>query len=135
MRHEGFEATAAGDPVEIQTIGFGHKVMPGEQFGTLSRDEAVALLKADLASGVLPSLDAVEVALSQSQADALGSFVFNVGSGAFGGSTLLGKLNAGGDSAVPSELGRWVHADGSVLPGLVTRRANEGRLFREGIYR
>ena len=67
----------------------------------------------------------VDVPLTQYQFDALVSFVFNLGSGAFGGSTLLKKLNAGDYSAVPAQLMRWNKAGGRVLRGLTRRRQAE----------
>ena len=68
------------------------------------------------------------------QFDALVSFVFNVGAGAFGGSTLLRRLNQGEYKAVPAELMRWVNSGGRPLPGLVRRRQAEGVLFSRGAY-
>ena len=72
--------------------------------------------------------------LTQYQFDALVSFVFNVGVGAFGGSTLLRRLNQGDYNAVPAELMRWVNSGGTPLPGLVRRRRAEGVLFSRGAY-
>jgi lysozyme len=131
---EGFEPEAYGDPIGIQTIGYGHVIRPGEEFGVLSEEEATNLMLADLAPA-LAALDEVEVELSQNQVDALASFIFNVGVGSsnprrgFRGSTLLRKLNAGNYAAVPAELSKWVMAGGRRLPGLVRRRAAEGALF------
>ena len=71
----------------------------------------------------------VTVPMSQPQLDTLASFVFNVGVGAFAQSTLLTVLNAGHFGRVPNDRGRWVHADGKVLPGLVRRRAEEAAMF------
>lgn len=76
----------------------------------------------------------VTVPLQQHQVDALVSFVFNVGGGAFAESTLLRELNAGHYDAVPRELPRWVKADGKTLAGLVRRRQAEGTLFADATY-
>lgn len=76
----------------------------------------------------------MEVPLTQQQFDALVSFAFNVGNGAFCDSTLLKRLNAGQYDAVPAQLNRWVKAGGKTLEGLVTRRAAEGALFSRGMY-
>ena len=54
--------------------------------------------------------DGVKVPLEQDQFDALTSFVFNVGSGAFRDSTLLRLLNEGKYDEVPEQLNRWVKA-------------------------
>ena len=75
----------------------------------------------------------VNVPLSQYQYDALTSFVFNLGAGAFKSSTLLKKLNQGLYDEVPEQLMRWNKArvDGKLTPlnGLTRRRAAEAALF------
>ena len=76
----------------------------------------------------------VKVPLAQHQFDALVSFVFNLGAGAFAESTLLRELNAGRYDAVPLQLDRWVKAGGKTLEGLVRRRKAEGVLFSQGGY-
>jgi len=141
-RHEGCRLELYNDPVGHCTIGVGHLVHHGacngsegaEFTGGITRERAFELLRTDAASAARAVLGAVTVPLSQTELDALVSFVFNVGSGAFQTSTLLKKLNAGDRGAVPSELSRWTKASGRDLPGLVTRRAAEGRLFAEGRY-
>lgn len=71
----------------------------------------------------------VKVPLSQNQFDALVSFIFNLGSAKFEGSTLLKKLNAGDYAGAADEFGKWVNAGGRKLAGLVKRRAAEKALF------
>jgi lysozyme len=71
----------------------------------------------------------VKVPLNQNQFDALVSFTFNVGEGAFKGSTLLKLLNAGNYNAAAAQFGKWVYAGKKVLPGLVARREAEYQLF------
>ena len=64
------------------------------------------------------------------QFDALTSFTYNVGSGAFGGSTLLKKLKVNpNDPTIRDEFMRWVYGGGEILPGLVTRREAEADLY------
>jgi Phage-related lysozyme (muraminidase) len=57
----------------------------------------------------------------------------NVGTGAFQSSTLLKKLNQGDYQGAANEFSRWVNGvvNGvkQSLPGLVSRRADEKRLF------
>jgi lysozyme len=74
------------------------------------------------------------VALTQNQFDALVSFAYNAGHGAFRGSTLVRELNAGHYDVVPAELNRWTRTGGAVSRGLVTRRQREGDMFRDGTY-
>jgi GH24 family phage-related lysozyme (muramidase) len=141
-RHEGFRGELYDDPAGHCTIGIGHLVHRGACNGSepaefrdgITREEAVALLTDDLRTAEQAVAGSVDVPLEDHQFDALVSFTFNVGTGAFGDSTLLRRLNAGEYDAVPSELARWNKADGVVYPGLVTRRAHEGALFSDGQY-
>jgi len=71
----------------------------------------------------------VKVRLSDNQFSALVSFAYNLGLSALSGSTLLRKLNAGEHGKAAEEFGRWIHAGGAVLPGLIRRRAAERDLF------
>lgn len=75
---------------------------------------------------------AVRVRINAQQRAALVDFTYNLGSGAFLGSTLLKLLNAGDYDGAAAQFGEWIHADGEVLPGLVTRRAIERALFKWG---
>ena len=141
-RFEGFRGALYNDAAGHCTIGYGHLVHhgrcngkePAEFRAGISEKRAAELLQQDAAVAAAEVVKNVNVALNQAQFDALVSFVFNLGGGAFRGSTLLKRLNAGEYGAVPSELDRWVHAGGRRLEGLVRRRAAEGRLFREGKY-
>ena len=72
----------------------------------------------------------VQVGLQQWEFDALCSFVYNVGPGAFGSSTMLKKINRGDFAGAALEFHRWNKAGGKVLPGLVRRRASESLLFQ-----
>jgi lysozyme len=139
-RHEGFVDHLYNDAAGHATIGYGHLVHRGPITGsepekTITRERAVELLRTDARAKEAVVRAAVKVPLSQPQFDALVSFVFNVGEGNFRSSTLLRELNAGNYDAVPPQLGRWVHGrPDQVLPGLVTRRKEEGALFSRGAY-
>ena len=61
------------------------------------------------------------------------SFAFNVGNGAFCGSTLTRKANAGDMPGACAELSRWTYAGGKQMPGLVIRRAAERQLCERGL--
>ncbi len=102
--------------------------------GGITRDQAFDLLRSDVAIAEQAVNTYVTVPLTQAQFDALVSFTYNLGSGNFKNSDLLKKLNAGQYDAVPGELNKWVYGGGKVLPGLVTRRSDEGTLFQsEGL--
>lgn len=77
---------------------------------------------------------AVTPTLTQSELDALVSFVFNIGNRAFRDSTLLRELNAGRRDRVPAEMRRWNRTGGRVSEGLRRRREDEIRLFVHGDY-
>lgn len=132
---EGLRLTAYQDVAGVWTIGYGstRDVRPGMR---ISETEAVARLRADLAvaEGAVERL--VDVDLNDNQFGALVSFVFNVGQGAFAGSTLLKRLNAGDYEAVPGELAKWNKArvGGKLQPvaGLSNRRAAEAGLWVRG---
>ncbi|WP_369605505.1 lysozyme [Rhizobium sp. 28DA2] len=72
----------------------------------------------------------VKVDLSDHQFGALAAFVFNVGETNFKSSTMLRKINDEDFAGAAKQFGRWVKADGVVLPGLVKRRACEATHFK-----
>lgn len=137
---EGFRSELYDDPAGHCTIGCGHLVHHGRCDGSepaefrrgITRERALELLLEDAAQAADAVNGSVQVPLNQHQFDALVSFVFNVGAGAFGESTLLKKLNEGRYQDVPKQLDRWVKAGGRTLEGLVRRRKAEGELFAEG---
>lgn len=139
-RFEGFRSDLYDDAAGHCTIGYGHLVHHGNCTGSepaefrrgITRERALEILGDDAASAAATVNRLVTVPLEQHQFDALVSFVFNVGGGAFEGSTLLRVLNEGHYDHVPSELNRWVKANGTTLAGLVTRRKAEGALFSSG---
>lgn len=135
---EGFRANAYIDAVGVPTIGYGTTQIEGKpvQMGTsISQEEATKLMAQDLGQFENTVNKAVKVSVNNNQFSAMVSFTYNVGSGAFTDSTLLKKLNQGDYSGAANEFGRWVHGDGKVLPGLVTRRAAEKAMFEGGDWR
>lgn len=131
---EGVRLKSYKCPAGVYTIGVGHtsaagppEVKPGM---TITQGQALKILNNDLTQYEDAINNNVKVDLTQNQFDALVSFVFNVGVGAFKKSTLLKKLNAGQYSAVPGELMKWTKGGGQELPGLVRRRRAEAALWR-----
>lgn len=134
MESEGCRLDAYPDPGSggtPWTIGVGHTggVRPGDR---CTMEEAMAWLRADVAWAEEAVSGQVRVPLSQRQFDALVSFVFNVGAGQFGSSTLLRLLNQGDHAGAAAQFERWTRAAGRVLPGLVKRRAAERAMFEGG---
>jgi len=128
-KHEGLRLTAYKCPAGVWTIFYGHTgqdVIPG-MGGT--KEEAEIVLLNDLEE-VYDCIEAyVDVELTQGQFDALCSFIFNLGCGAFKNSTLLRLLNAGNYDGARKQFARWVHAGGKKLGGLVRRRVEEAQVF------
>ena len=132
-QYEGFRATAYVCPAGKLTIGYGHVILEHEQSlkaARISMDEALSILRADMADAERAVERYIKVELSDNQFAALCSFTFNLGSGNLYRSTLRKKLNKGGYDSVPTELDKWVHAGGKRLNGLIRRRSDEGDLFR-----
>lgn len=129
---EGYYANWYLDPVGVRTVGYGHtdERIPKGISVPLSREEALDLLRHDLAGYEAAVRRLVKVPLSQPQFDALVSFAFNVGTGALASSTLLRRLNARDYRAAAAQFAKWVHGGGQVLPGLVRRRQAEAALFQ-----
>jgi len=75
--------------------------------------------------------DLCKVSLTQNQFDALVSFVFNVGVGAFKSSTLLRKLNAGDYDGAAGQFPRWNKDNGREIAGLTKRRHLEQSVFQK----
>jgi len=127
-RSEGLRLNAYKCPADVATIGYG-STGPHVKMGmTITVDEAEDLLRDDLVrfeQGVAKAGGT----MTQGQFDAMVSLAFNIGLGAFMGSTLLQKhLAAAHDTA--DQFKRWNKGGGRVLPGLVTRRADEAKLYR-----
>lgn len=109
-------------------VGFGHVkgVKPNDVVTTV---EAEHFLKKDLEL-YEAFVNKLCVAENQGQFDALVDFCFNLGCSALERSTLLKKIKSGcSEAEIRKEFGRWVHADGKRLPGLVARRKWEADRF------
>ena len=130
---EGLRLEAYLCPANVWTIGYGH-TLTAKSGMSITEAEASNLLRGDLARFQRCVESAVQVPLNDNQFAALVSFCFNVGEGAFRGSTLLRKLNAGNYDAVPSELARWNKIGKNVSAGLTNRRAAEAGLWVKGSY-
>ncbi len=129
MKHEGCKLKAYLCPANVWTIGYGHTGKDVKQGMVIKKEEAERLLIDDLKKFCAAVERLVKVKLTDNQFAALVSFCFNIGSGAFGKSTLLRKLNAGDIIGAVQEFPKWNKGGGKVLPGLVKRRGDEQRLF------
>jgi lysozyme len=76
---EGFSPVIYKCSSGYDTIGYGHRVLPGERFATITKEQAQELLIKDSQVAQDCVNNAVKVPLSQSQFDALVSLVYNIG--------------------------------------------------------
>lgn len=123
---EGCRLTAYKDSRGIWTIGVGHTpARPGQ---TITQTEADTLLHEDLAP-IVKELNDIGIVKYQCELDALGSLIFNIGLGAFRGSTVRRMLVA-----------RNMHAAGRAIlmwnepPEIRPRREAEFVEFTYGEY-
>ena len=116
---------------KVWTIGWGH-TKGVKQGMAITKAQAEQFLADDLAPIERHlTADLGEDGVLQCQFDALCSWIFNLrdGSRQYNTSTLRRKLKAGDYKGAANEFPRWCHSGGKVLPGLVTRRAAERKMF------
>lgn len=128
---EGLHLTAYKCPAGILTIGVGHT--NGVKIGDLiTKEQAMQFLDSDIRIAKAQVIRLVKPKLEPHQLDALTDFVFNLGVAKFKSSTLLKCINEGRMYDVPTQLKRWIYADGKVLNGLVRRRNLEAQIWESG---
>ena len=132
---EGCVLHAYPDPAtggEPWTIGYGraHGVKKGD---TCTREQALEWLKEDVAWAEATIRANVRKPLNQHQFDALVSFIYNVGAGAFAASTMLRMINAGDYKGAAGQFGRWINGPNGPMPGLVRRRGAERAMFEKQV--
>lgn len=128
---EQLRLIAYRDIVGKLTIGYGHTgpdVMPGL---VIHADHANYLLLEDLAVHEDEVNLYVSVDLTQDEFDALVSLCYNIGNGAFHGSTMRKLLNSGDYAGAAKEFEKWDKAGGKVVAGLLNRRVEEETMFNQ----
>ena len=128
---EGLRLKSYQDSIGVWTIGWGHTrgVRKGQ---VITEAQAERFLRDDLEPIERQlTADLGEDGVLQCQFDALCSWIFNLRDGIrqYNTSTLRRKLKAGDYKGAANEFPRWCHSGGKVLPGLVTRRAAERKMF------
>ena len=125
---EGCRLKAYQCSAHVWTIGWGHTagVKPGM---VIDQSKADSLFLVDIKQYEQAVTQYVQVPLNQNQYDALVSFCYNVGIGAFQKSTLLRVLNQQNYDEAANQFLRWTRAGNKVIQGLVNRRTDEKELF------
>lgn len=127
---EGVRLTRYEDQAERATIGIGHLITPQDNIGEeITQEQCETLFEGDLSHAARTVERLVTTPLTDNQFAALVSFVFNLGGGALGRSTLLRKLDAGDYAGAAAEFGKWIYADAEASNGLIVRRDAEKELF------
>lgn len=128
-KFEGYKTYAYQDSAGIWTIGYGRtgRIHEGDTTTHAFEDRWLRNRLEEIGKDIKRR---VVVPIKQNQFEALASFIYNVGYGAFHRSTLLKRINQG-DSDPGEEFERWIHAGGRVLAGLVRRRKHEREWFSE----
>lgn len=137
---EGMELNAYKCPAGVWTIGVGHTGevdgVPVKRGMLITQAKAKELLKSDLAKVEnYINRQSFTSRLTQGMFDALVSFIFNVGNGAFQTSTMRKCLCTGDFEGAAAQFGRWIfgtiNGKKEKLPGLVARREREKETFLE----
>ena len=127
---EGFSPRIYFCPAGYKTIGYGHKLLAGENFELISKIKAEELLIKDLIIAENAVHRLVYEGLNDNQFSALVSFVFNLGSAAFQRSTLRQKINYSESiNDICYEFLRWCYCNGKYSKGLYKRRVHETQLY------
>lgn len=132
---ESFEScslTKYNDIRGIPTIGYGHKILPGEFFTTITQAEADDLFAHDLGftEDFVSQCIATITDAKQCEFDALCSLTYNIGIGAFQHSTLLQDYLQGDLEDCAQQFLVWDHSNGEVVDGLMRRREAEQTMFQ-----
>jgi len=119
---EGYRDHAYQDTGGVWTIGYGH-TRGVKQGDTCNPSQAEYWLEHDLEAAEAAVSKYAKAPLTDNQFAALVSFTFNLGPGA------LQTLLSHGIENVPTQILRWDHDNGTVVPGLTTRRHKEAALW------
>jgi len=125
---EGLKLESYKCPAVVWTIGYGHTkgVKPNVVIDQMRADD---LLIEDIAP-IERMLNKLGINFRQECFDALVSWNFNLGEGAFRNSTLLKKIVADApDEEITDQIVKWVNAGGKPLVGLKRRRVAEANMF------
>ena len=116
------------------TIGWGHYGADVKKGMKISKERANELFRNDIKYFETSVNSCLKVKVTQSMFNALVSFTYNVGFGAFKNSTLLKYVNKSQFKKASNEFKKWNKCGGKVLKGLVKRRLLEKTEFeRQGL--
>ncbi|MBC2457728.1 peptidoglycan-binding protein [Clostridium beijerinckii] len=119
-----------------QTIGYGHVIISGEHFESITKIQAKALLRKDLQSFVdIVNTITLSLNLIQCQFDALISFAYNCGISALKNSTLLKDIKGNASiEKIKEDFLMWCNCNGKRELGLYRRRYDEFEMYKDADY-
>lgn len=128
-KYEGFSENRYSD-VGHPAIGYGHRIVHGENYKKITKEKAEELLRKDT-KWIDKVISAhVEINLNQNQYDAISSLIYNIGAGRFASSNLLKELNNKNFVEVSREFDKYINSGKNKnLSGLRERRQEERELF------
>ena len=126
---EGFSPMPYQDVAGVWTVGYGHKILPHQDYSMgITMMQGETLLYDDMEPVEEKILQLAPVGVNQRQFNALCDFGFNLGIGA------LEQMLAHGWVEIPEQMLRWnkAHVNGELVavPGLTRRRQTEVALFK-----
>ncbi len=125
VEREGCVLEPYRDSVGVWTDGVGNTVGVIPNGPPITQEKADADLRRNLDRFEKAINDSVTVGLEQYQFDALVSFAFNVGEGAFKASTMLKKINLYRFEEAAAQFDRW-----HIPPEITSRRNGEREQFK-----
>jgi lysozyme len=133
-RWEGCRLKAYKDGGGVWTIGYGTTAAAGlgivpKEGMTITQAQADDLLARGVEKFAAKIRPMLRHEPTDNQFGAFVSLAYNIGPGAFAGSTVLRRYNAGDLEGVPDAFRMWNKDNGKVIQGLKNRREDEIRLF------
>lgn len=129
-RAEGLRLDSYRCPANVATVGYGHTGPDVRIPMTITKEEADALLRKDIArfeTGVTALIGNART--NDNQFSAMVSLAFNIGLGALATSTVLKRHKLGNPMGAANAFLLWNRGGGQVLPGLTRRREAERKLY------
>lgn len=123
--HEGISTDPYEDIVGVATVCYGETNVEMRRYTLAECKVMLGKSLVKYGDGVLACLN---VPINQNQHGAFTSFAYNVGVGAFCGSSVARRLNAGDYAGACDAMMAWDMAGGKHVMGLRTRRAAERKL-------
>ena len=129
---EGTEPYPYDDGYGNITIGYGHVILPGEQFTSISESEGKELLAKDLEKAeqmITNYSESKGVNWTQNQYDAFVSLAYNSGSNAL---NVMDMILTGSDPY--DAFGTIIYSNGKKVLGLYRRRIDESNIYVKDVY-